>query len=48
VGGIVQVKGSMVGLGPGALPVIRIGDQGIGNLGAPVPITISTNTQVLA
>jgi len=46
--GIVAVKGSLVQLGPGALPVIRMGDQGIGNLGAPVPITITTNTQVLA
>ncbi|HEY9830331.1 MAG TPA: phage baseplate assembly protein V [Stenomitos sp.] len=46
--GIVEVKGSLVKLGPGALPVIRLGDQGVGNLGAPVPITITTNTQVLA
>lgn len=46
--GIIQVKGSSVMLGPGVLPVIRIGDQGVGNLGAPVPITITTNTQVFA
>lgn len=46
--GIVEVKGSLVKLGPGTLPVIRLTDQGIGNLGAPVPITITTNTQVLA
>lgn len=45
---IVQVKGMSVMLGPGAMPVIRLGDMGIGNLGAPVPITITTNTQVLA
>lgn len=45
---IVEVKGSLVKLGPGTLPVIRLTDQGIGNLGAPVPITITTNTQVLA
>lgn len=46
--GMVQVKGSAVMLGPGVLPVIRVGDMGVGNLGAPVPITITTNTQVLA
>jgi len=46
--GIVEAKGSLVKLGPGTLPVIRLTDQGIGNLGAPVPITITTNTQVLA
>lgn len=46
--GLVQVKGTSVMLGPGIMPVIRVGDQGIGNLGAPVPITITTNTQVLA
>ncbi len=46
--GLVQVKGVSVMLGPGALPVIRVGDMGVGNLGAPVPITITTNTQVLA
>ncbi|MFZ5758620.1 MAG: phage baseplate assembly protein V [Thermodesulfobacteriota bacterium] len=46
--GVVQIKGSAVLLGPGALPVIRVGDMGVGNLGAPVPITVTTNTQVLA
>lgn len=46
--GIVQVKGTSVMLGPGVMPVIRLGDMGVGNLGAPVPITITTNTQVLA
>jgi hypothetical protein len=44
----VSVTGLLVRLGPGALPVIRLGDLGIGNLGAPVPITVTTNTQVLA
>lgn len=44
----VSVTGALVRLGPGALPVIRVGDMGIGNLGAPVPITVTTNTQVLA
>ena len=46
--GVVQVKGTAVMLGPGVMPVIRLGDMGVGNLGAPVPITITTNTQVLA
>ena len=46
--GVVQVKGVSVMLGPGVMPVIRVGDMGVGNLGAPVPITITTNTQVLA
>jgi hypothetical protein len=46
--GIVTVTGTLVKLGAGALPVIRIGDMGVGNLGAPVAMTISTNTQVLA
>lgn len=38
----------LVKLGAGALPVIRVGDMGVGNLGAPVPITVTTNTQVMA
>lgn len=46
--GMVEVKGLLVKLGAGALPVIRVGDMGVGNLGAPVPITITTNSQVLA
>ncbi len=46
--GLVEVKGTLVKLGAGALPVIRVGDMGIGNLGAPVPITTTTNSQVLA
>jgi hypothetical protein len=46
--GVVTVTGSLVRLGAGALPVIRIGDSGIGNLGAPVVMTVSTNSQVLA
>ena len=45
---IVTVTGSLVRLGAGAVPVIRIGDSGIGNLGAPVVMAVSTNTQVLA
>jgi hypothetical protein len=45
---IVHLTGSQVRLGPGALPVIRLGDSGIGNLGAPVVMTVSSNSQVLA
>jgi hypothetical protein len=45
---IVTVTGSLVRLGAGAVPVIRIGDSGIGNLGAPVVMAVTTNTQVLA
>jgi uncharacterized protein involved in type VI secretion and phage assembly len=47
-GGVVTVDGVSVLLGAGAAPVLHLGDQGIGNLGAPVPITISTQTKVLA
>lgn len=43
-----KVDGPMVLLGAGALPVLHLGDQGIGNLGAPVPITITTQTTVMA
>ncbi len=46
--GIVTVTGALVKLGAGTLPVIRIGDMGVGNLGAPVVMTVSTNAQVLA
>ncbi|MEU6232937.1 phage baseplate assembly protein V [Kitasatospora sp. NPDC047058] len=46
--GVVEVKGSLVRLGPGSSPVIRLGDSGIGNLGAPVVMTVTTNTQVMA
>jgi hypothetical protein len=46
--GIVEVKGSLVKLGPGTLPVIRLTDSGIGNLGAPVVMSVTSNTQVLA
>lgn len=46
--GLVTVTGSLVRLGPGSVPVIRIGDSGIGNLGAPVVMAVTTNTQVLA
>ncbi|GAA2511380.1 phage baseplate assembly protein V [Winogradskya humida] len=38
-GGIVRVDGSAVLLGAGATQVLHLGDQGIGNLGGPVPIT---------
>jgi len=46
--GIVTVKGSAVMLNNGALPVIRVGDMGVGNLGAPVPIVGPGNLTVLA
>jgi hypothetical protein len=46
--GVVEVTGSVVKLGAGAVPVIRLGDSGIGNLGAPVVMAVTTNTQVLA
>ncbi|KUJ69069.1 hypothetical protein ACZ90_14610 [Streptomyces albus subsp. albus] len=46
--GVVEVKGSLVKLGQGTSPVIRVGDSGIGNLGAPVVMTVTTNTQVTA
>ena len=39
--------GPMVKLNDGAMPALRMGDQGIGNLGAPVPITIPTQFTVL-
>lgn len=45
----VSIDGPVIMLGAGAsLPVLRLGDQGIGNLGAPVPITITTQTTVIA
>lgn len=50
-GGILQVKGSMIMLSSSAAaPVLRFGiDQGIGNLGAPVPLVMGTgNPTVLA
>jgi Type VI secretion system/phage-baseplate injector OB domain len=47
-GSTVEVTGSMVKLGDGAVPVIRYGDSGVGNLGAPVFMTVTTNTKVLA
>jgi hypothetical protein len=46
--GLVTVTGTLVKLGPGVLPVARFGDSGIGNLGAPVVMTVVTGTQVLA
>jgi hypothetical protein len=43
------VDGPVIMLGASAsLPLLRLGDQGIGNLGAPVPITITTQTKVIA
>lgn len=47
-GGTVMVNGSTVILNGGALPVARLTDQGIGNLGAPVVITLVGNPTVLA
>jgi hypothetical protein len=47
--GTVEVKGSMIKLSSSAaLPVLRVTDQGIGNLGAPVVMTGPGNLQVLA
>lgn len=42
------VTGAMVRLGPGALPVVRMSDSGIGNLGAPVVMTVVSGTTVTA
>jgi hypothetical protein len=48
-GSVVNLNASMVKLGSSAaLPVARVGDQGIGNLGAPVLILPPGSTQVLA
>ena len=46
--GTVEVKGSLIKLADGVLPVARVGDQGIGNLGAPVVILPPGNPKVLA
>ena len=47
--GVVEVKGSVVKLSASArLPVVRLTDQGIGNLGAPVVILGPGNPTVLA
>jgi Type VI secretion system/phage-baseplate injector OB domain len=47
--GMVEVKGSLIKLSSSAaLPVLRITDQGIGNLGAPVVMVGPGNPQVLA
>lgn len=43
-----KVDGPIVLLGAGAMPVLHVGDMGVGNLGAPVPITITTQTKVMA
>jgi hypothetical protein len=45
--GMVTVSGSLIKLGRGALPALCVGDMGIGNLGAPVVIPVSTNMTVL-
>jgi hypothetical protein len=47
-GKAVEVKGDAVLLGPGKLPVVRFGDSGIGNLGAPVVMTVVAGSTVLA
>jgi len=48
-GAMVNLNSSLVKLGSAAaMPVIRIGDSGVGNLGAPVPIIGPGSTQVLA
>jgi hypothetical protein len=48
-GQMINLNGSLVKLGSAAaMPVIRIGDSGVGNLGAPVPIIGPGSTQVLA
>lgn len=47
--GMVEVKGSLIKLSTSAaLPVLRITDQGIGNLGAPVVMIGPGNPTVLA
>jgi uncharacterized protein involved in type VI secretion and phage assembly len=47
--GIVEVKGSLIKLSSSAsLPVIRVTDQGVGNLGAPVVMLPPGNPTVLA
>jgi hypothetical protein len=44
----VTVNGPRVALGAAGTPVLHVGDQGIGNLGAPVPILVPTQTIVFA
>ena len=44
----VKVSAANIALGPGALPVIRVGDFGVGNLGAPVAMTVTTNAITFA
>lgn len=38
--GVLSLAGSMITLNNGALPIVRLTDQGVGNMGAPVPIVI--------
>jgi hypothetical protein len=46
--GPLDVKGAILKLNNGAQPVARVGDQGVGNLGAPVVILPPGNPTVLA
>jgi Type VI secretion system/phage-baseplate injector OB domain len=47
--GNVEVDGVQILLGKGAsLPVFRMTDQGVGNLGAPVALTVTPNIKVKA
>lgn len=47
--GVVEVKGTMIKLSAAAaLPILRVSDQGIGNLGAPVPLIGPGNPTVTA
>ena len=45
--GILTLTGMLVKIGDGAVPAVRMGDSGVGNMGAPVPITVVSNTKVL-
>ncbi len=44
----VQVNGKRIALGAGSLPVVRLTDSGVGNLGAPVVMTVTSNPQTFA
>jgi hypothetical protein len=47
--GMVEVKGSLIKLSSSAaMPIARVGDMGVGNLGAPVTIIPPGNLTVLA
>lgn len=45
--GILTLTGTLIKIGDGAMPAVRMGDSGVGNMGAPVPITVVSNTKVL-